>query len=74
MGDEGNFLWSDRALTIIKFLERKCQALELIRTIHHPINQNSRGFIKPTQLEYVTTYSSCVMCRGTHPLHKLKQF
>ena len=59
---------------IIKFLEGKCQALELIHANHHPMNENSKGVIKPTKHAYVTTHSSCVMCRGTHPLHRCKQF
>ena len=59
---------------IIKFLEGKCQAFELIHASHHPMNENSRGVIKPTKHAYVTTHSSCVTCRGTHPLQRCKQF
>jgi hypothetical protein len=60
--------------TIIKFLEGKCQALELIHASHHPRNNNSSGFSKPTNHAYVATHSSCVLCRGNHLLYRCKQF
>jgi hypothetical protein len=44
---------------IIKFLEGKCQVLELIHESYHPKNENSKGIIKPTTHVYVTTHSSC---------------
>jgi len=59
---------------IIKFLEGKCQALELIHASQHPRNNNSSGVSKPTKHAYVATHSSCVSCRGNHPLHRCKQF
>jgi hypothetical protein len=59
---------------IIKFLERKCQALEPIHASQHPSNNNSSGVSKPTKHAYVATHSSCVLCRGKHPLYRCKQF
>jgi len=59
---------------IIKFLEGKCQALELIHASQHPRNNNSSGVSKPTKHAYVTPHSSCVLCRGNHPLYRCKQF
>jgi len=52
---------------IIKFLEGKCQALELIHASQHPRNNNSSDVSKPTKHAYVATHSSCVLCRGNHP-------
>jgi len=59
---------------IIKFLEGKCQALELIHASQYPRNNNSSGISKPTKHAYVATQSSCVLCRGNHPLYRRKQF
>ena len=59
---------------IIKFLERKCQALELIHASQHPRNNRSSGVSKPTKRAYIATHSSCVLCRGNHPLYRCKQF
>jgi len=59
---------------IIKFLEGKCQALEPIHASQHPGNNNSNGVSKPTKHAYVTTHSSCVLCRRNHPLYRCKQF
>jgi len=59
---------------IIKFLEGKCQALELIHASQHPRNNNSSGVSKPTKHAYVATHSSCSLCRGNHILHRFKQF
>src|SRR5215469_14415134 len=59
---------------IIKFLEGKCQALELIHASQHPRNNNSSGVSKQTNHAYVATHSSCVSCRGSHPLRRCKQF
>ena len=59
---------------IIKFLGGKCQALELIHASQHPRNNNSSGISKPTKHAYVATHSSCVLCRGNHPLYRCKQF
>ena len=53
---------------IIKFLEGKCQALELIHASQHTRNNNSSGVSKPTKHSYVATHSSCVLCRDNHPL------
>jgi len=55
-------------------MEGKCQALELIHTSQHPRNNNSSGVSKPTKHAYVATHSSCVLCRGNHPLYRCKQF
>ena len=52
---------------IIKFLEGKCQALELIHASQHPRNNNSSGVSKSTKHAYVATHSSWVLCRGNHP-------
>jgi hypothetical protein len=46
---------------VVKFLEGKCQALELIHANQHPRNNNSSGFSKPTKHAYVATHSS-LMC------------
>jgi hypothetical protein len=59
---------------IIKFLEGKCQALELIHASQHPRNNNSSGVSRQTKHAYVATHSSCVLCTGSHPLHRCKQF
>jgi len=60
---------------ITKFLEGKCQALELIHGSQHPRNNKSSGVSKPTKHAYVATHSSsCVLCRGNHPLYRCKQF
>jgi len=60
--------------TVVKFLERKCQALEQIHANQHPRNNSSTGISKPTKHAYVATHSSCVSCRGNHPLYRCKQF
>jgi hypothetical protein len=60
--------------SIIKFLEGKCLALELIHASQHPRNTNSTCVSKPTKHAYVVTHSSCVLCRGNHPLYRCKQF
>jgi len=44
---------------IIKCLEGKCQALELIHTSQHLRNNNSSGVSKPTKHAYVATHNSC---------------
>ena len=44
---------------IFKFLEGKCQALELIHASQHPRNNNSSGFSKQTKHAYVPTHSLC---------------
>ena len=59
---------------IIKFLAGKCQALELIHASQHPRNNNSSGVSKPAKHAYVATHSSCVLCRGNHPVYRCKQF
>jgi len=60
--------------SIIKILEGKCQALELIRASQHPRNNNSSCVSKPTKHAYVATHSSCVLGSGNHPLYRCKQF
>ena len=42
---------------IMKFLEGKCQGLEIIHTSQHPRNNNSSGVSKPTKHGYVATHS-----------------
>ena len=42
---------------IIKFLEGKCQGLEIIHTSQHPRNNNNSGVSKPTKYGYVATHS-----------------
>ena len=59
---------------IIKFLEGKCHALELIHASQHSRNNNSSGVSKPTKHAYAATHSSCVLCRSNHPLYRCKQF
>jgi hypothetical protein len=59
---------------IIKFLEGKRQALELIRASQHPRNNSSSGVSKPTKHTYVAIHSSCALCRNSHPLYRCKQF
>ena len=59
---------------IIKFLEGKCQVLQLIHSSQHPKNNNNSGVRKPTKHAYVATHSSCVLCRDKCPLHRCKQF
>jgi len=44
---------------IIKFVEGKCQALELIHACQHLRNNNNSGASKPTKHAYVATHSSC---------------
>ena len=61
-------------LESIKFLEGKCQVLELIHASQHPRNNNSSCVSKPTKHAYVATHTSCVLCSGNHPLHRCKQF
>ena len=58
----------------IKFLEDKCQALELIHASQHPRNNNSSGVSKQTKHVYVATHSSYVLCRGSLPFYRCKQF
>jgi hypothetical protein len=60
--------------SIIKFLEGKCQALELTHASQHPKNNNSSGVSKPPKHAYVATHTSCVLCRGNHPMYSCKQF
>jgi hypothetical protein len=60
--------------SIIKFLEGKCQALELIHASQHRRNNNSSCVSKPTKHAYVATHSSCVLCSVNHPLYKCNQF
>jgi len=48
---------------VIKFLEGKCQALELIQASQHPRKNNSNGFSKQTKCTYVPTHSSCFVLR-----------
>jgi hypothetical protein len=60
--------------SIIKFLEGKCQALELIHANQQPRNNNSSCVSKPTKHAYLATHSSCVLCSGNHPLYRCKQF
>ena len=45
---------------IIKFLEGKCQALELIEASQHPRNNNSSGVSKPTK--YALCSHTQLMC------------
>jgi len=59
---------------VIKFLEGKCQAFELMHARQHPRNNNSSGFSKQTKHAYVPTHSSGVLCRGNHPLYRCEQF
>jgi hypothetical protein len=59
---------------IIKLLEGKCQALELIHASQHPRNNNSSGVSRQTKHAYVATHSSCVLCRGSHTFYRCKQF
>ena len=47
---------------IIKFLEGKCQALELIHASRHPRNNNNSGVSKPTKHAYVATHTAHVLC------------
>jgi hypothetical protein len=60
--------------SIIKFLEGKCRALELIHASQHRGNNNTSCVSKPAKHAYVATHSSCVLCRGNHPLYRCKQF
>ena len=59
---------------VIKFLEGKCQAIELINASQHPRNNSSSGVSKPIKHAYVVTHNSCVSCRSKHPLYICKQF
>ena len=59
---------------IIKFLEGKCQALELIRASQHPRNNNRSGISKQTKHPHVATHSPCALWRGNHPMYRCKQF
>jgi hypothetical protein len=52
---------------IIKFLEGKCQALELIHTSQHPRNNNSSGISRQTKHAYIATHSSCVCVEAAIP-------
>jgi len=60
--------------SIIKLLEGKCQALELIHASQHSRNNNSSCVSKPTKHAYVATHSSCFLCSGNHPLYRCEQF
>jgi len=42
---------------IMKFLEGKCQGLEIIHTSQHPRSNYSSGVSKPTKHGYVATHS-----------------
>jgi hypothetical protein len=44
---------------IIKFLDGKCQALELIHASQHPRNNNSSGVSRQTKHAYVATQLMC---------------
>jgi hypothetical protein len=59
---------------LIKFLEGKCQTLDLIHANQHPSNNNNSCVSKPTKHAYVCTHSWCVLCSGNHPLYRCKQF
>jgi len=60
--------------SIIKFIEGKCQALELIHASQYLRNNNNSCVSKSTKHAYVATHSSCVLCSGNHPLYRCKQF
>ena len=45
---------------VVKFLESKCQALELIHANQHPRNNNSSNVSKPTNHAYVATHTADV--------------
>jgi len=47
---------------------------ELIHSSQRPRNNNSSGISKQTKHSYIPTHSSCVLCRGNHPLYGSKQF
>jgi len=71
MRNEGSFQAMTELETIIKFLECKCQALELIHASQHPNNNNNiSGVSKPTKHACVATHNSCVLCRGNHPFYR----
>jgi hypothetical protein len=59
---------------IIKFLEAKCQALQLFHASQHTRNNSIIGASKQTNHVHVATRSSCVLCRGNHPLYRCRQF
>ena len=48
---------------IIKFLEGKCQALELIHASQHPRNNNKSGISKQTKHPHVVTQPMCFVWR-----------
>jgi hypothetical protein len=48
---------------IIKFLEGKCQVLELIHASQHPKNNNGSGVSKPIKHAYVATQFMCFVWR-----------
>ena len=54
-------------------LEAIIKYLELIHASQHPSNNKSSGVSKQTKRAYVATHSSCVLCRGSHPLYRCKQ-
>jgi hypothetical protein len=75
--------WEMKAVTqgvteleeLIKFLEGKCQALELIHVSQQLRDTNSNSSIsKQTKHAYVATHNSCVLCKDSHPLCRCKQF
>jgi hypothetical protein len=75
--------WEMKAVTqgvteleeLIKFLEGKCQAPELIRASQQLRATNSNSSMsKQTKHAYVATHNSCVLCEDSHPLYRCKQF
>jgi hypothetical protein len=75
--------WEMKAVTqgvteleeVIKFLEGKCQALELIRASQQLRDTNSNSSLsKQPKHAYVATHNSCVLCKDSHPLYRCKQF
>ena len=52
---------------VVKFLESKCQALELIHANEHPWNNNNTGVSKATKHAHGATHSSCDSRRATIP-------
>jgi hypothetical protein len=43
--------------------------LQVIHASQHPGNNNSSGESEQTKRAYAATHSSCVLCRGNHPLY-----
>jgi hypothetical protein len=75
--------WDIKAVTqgvteleeLIKFLEGKCQVLDIIRASQKHRNTNSNSSMsKQTKHAYVATHNSCVSCKANHPLYRCKQF